>query len=72
MKVLSVPVRVRIVQLLRSLSYALPLTYGADPLHGSIHRMPNLPLALDFGMLVMFCILLFAFSLRNVRRKWSA
>jgi len=55
---------------LRPLSYALPLTYGADLLHGSIHRAPHLPLALNFGMLVMFCILLFAFSLRNVRRKW--
>ncbi len=55
---------------LRPLSYALPLTYGADLLHGSIHRAPHLPLALNFGMLVAFCILLFAFSLRNVRRKW--
>lgn len=55
---------------LRPLSYALPLTYGADLLHGSIHRATHLPLALNFGMLVVFCILLFAFSLRNVRRKW--
>ncbi len=55
---------------LRPLSYALPLTYGADLLHGSIHRAPNLPLAFSFGILVGFCILLFAFSLRNVRRKW--
>ncbi|MEX2492061.1 MAG: ABC transporter permease, partial [Nitrospirales bacterium] len=55
---------------LRPLSYALPLTYGADLLHGSIHRAPHLPLALDFGMLIAFCVVLFAFSLRNVRRKW--
>ncbi len=55
---------------LRPLSYALPLTYGADLLHGSIHRPTCLPLALDFAMLVLFCILLFALSLRNVRRKW--
>ncbi len=55
---------------LQPLSYALPLTYGADVLHASIHRPANLPLALDFVILVVFCILLFAFSLRNVRRKW--
>ncbi len=34
---------------LRPLSYALPLTYGADVLHGSIHRAPHLPLALNLG-----------------------
>ena len=39
---------------LRPLSYALPLTYGADALHGSIHRPANMPLALDFGLLVVF------------------
>jgi ABC-2 type transport system permease protein len=55
---------------LRPLSYCLPLTYGADILHGAIHRTPQMPLILDFGMLLVFCILLFSFSLHNVRRKW--
>ncbi len=55
---------------LRWLSYALPLTYGADLLHAAIHRPAAIPSALSFGMLVAFCILLFAFSLRNVRCKW--
>jgi len=55
---------------LRPLSYLLPLTYGADVLHGSIHRPPNMPLVLDFGLLVAFCAVLFAISLRNIRRKW--
>ena len=55
---------------LRPLSYALPLTYGADVLHGSIHRSPHLPPALDFGLLLAFCAVLFALSLRNIRRKW--
>ena len=57
---------------LRPLSYAMPLTYGADVLHGSIHRLPNLPLVLDFGLLLAFCAVLFALSLRNIRRKWIA
>ena len=55
---------------LRPLSYVLPLTYGADVLHASIHRSAHLPLALDFGLLVVFCAALFAVSLRNIRRKW--
>jgi len=55
---------------LRPLSYALPLTYGADVLHGSIHRSPHLPLLVDFGVLAAFCAVLFALSLRNIKRKW--
>ena len=55
---------------LRPLSYALPLTYGTDVLHGSIHRLPHLPLLLDFGLLLTFCAVLFVLSLRNIRRKW--
>ena len=51
---------------LRPLSYVLPLTYGADVLHASIHR----PIVLDFGLLAIFCAVLFAASLRNIRRKW--
>ena len=55
---------------LRPLSYILPLTYGADVLHGSIHRPAHMPLALDFGLLAAFCAVLFTVSLRNIRRKW--
>jgi len=57
---------------LRPLSYVLPLTYGADVLHASIHRPAHMPLALDFGLLAGFCVLLFGVSLRNIRRKWIA
>ena len=55
---------------LRPLSYALPLTYGADILHASIRGTARLPLALDFAMLAAFCGGLFAISLRNIRRSW--
>jgi ABC-2 type transport system permease protein len=55
---------------LRPLSYALPLTYGVDILHGSIHTGNVLPPVLDFSLLTAFCIGLFALSLYNVRRKW--
>jgi len=55
---------------LRPLSYVLPLTYGADVLHASIHRPGHMPIVLDFGLLAIFCAVLFAASLRNIRRKW--
>jgi len=55
---------------LRPLSYFLPLTYGADVLHRAIGGSGTMPPFLNFGALAGFCILLFAFSLRNIRRKW--
>jgi ABC-2 type transport system permease protein len=55
---------------LRPLSYVLPLTYGADILHGSVHGGHIMPIALNFALLAMFCIGLFAVSLWNIRRKW--
>jgi len=55
---------------LRPVSYVLPLTYGADILHASIHQAGRMPLTLDFAVLAAFCIVLFAVSLRNIRRKW--
>jgi len=55
---------------LRPLSYALPLTYGADVLHASVRQAGHLPLALNFGLLAAFCAVLFGISLRNIRRKW--
>jgi ABC-2 type transport system permease protein len=55
---------------LRPVAYALPLTYGADLLHAGTNRAGTLPLWLDFVVLALFCIGLFAASLVNVRRKW--
>jgi ABC-2 type transport system permease protein len=55
---------------LRPLSYALPLTYGADALHEAIRGTGRLPPALNFSLLGAFCVILFAISLRNIKRKW--
>ncbi|HHN47156.1 MAG TPA: ABC transporter permease [Planctomycetes bacterium] len=55
---------------LRPLSFALPLTYGADLLHGAINRTAQMPVALDLSLLAGFCAILFLVSLRNIRRKW--
>lgn len=55
---------------IRPLSYLLPVTYGADLLHGAFGGKPLLTLPLDFALLSLFCIVLFALSLRNVKRRW--
>lgn len=60
----------RLPLFLRPLSYALPLTYGADLLHGAVSGTNAMSYSLDFTILGAFCIGLFAASLRNIRRKW--
>jgi ABC-2 type transport system permease protein len=55
---------------LRPFSYLLPLTYGVDILHGAIHGRHTLPLGVDFSVMALFCVALFALSVRNVYRKW--
>lgn len=57
---------------LKPISFALPLTYGADVLHGSVHGGHMLPYALDLLILGAFCIALFLLSLRNIRMRWIA
>ena len=56
--------------LLQPLAYALPLTYGADALHGAVHGAHSMPFMLDLAILTLFCIALFVVSLWNIRRKW--
>jgi len=55
---------------LRPLSYVLPLTYGADILHGAFNAKNVMSFAVDFCLLGAFCIFLFAWSLRNIKRRW--
>jgi len=57
---------------LQPLSYALPLTYGADVLHGSVHGGHILPVSVDLAILAAFCVGLFMLSLRNIRKHWIA
>jgi len=58
--------------LLQPLSYALPLTYGADALRGSVQGGNLLPYALDLSILAAFSLALFMGSLWNIKRKWIA
>jgi ABC-2 type transport system permease protein len=57
---------------LKPLAYALPLTYGADMLHGAIHGGNIMSFPLDLAILATFCGGLFMVSLRNIRRRWIA
>lgn len=55
---------------LKPIAYALPLTYGADVLHGAVHGIHTMPFVLDLTILSAFCVVLFVASLWNIRRKW--
>ncbi len=57
---------------LRPLSYALPLTYGTDVLHGAVHGGNALPFALDLFILGAFCVGLFLLGLWRIKRQWIA
>jgi ABC-2 type transport system permease protein len=60
----------RLPAVLKPLSYVFPLTYGVDILHGAFSGRGAMPLAANLGLLLLFCLLLFAVSLRNIRRRW--
>ena len=60
----------RLPVFLRPLSYALPLTYGVDALHGAVQGDHGLPFTLDLSVLCVFCLVLYAASLWNMKRKW--
>jgi ABC-2 type transport system permease protein len=55
---------------LRPLSYILPLTYGVDILKSSINHNGHLGLLPNFLILLGFSVLLFAWSIHNVQRRW--
>jgi ABC-2 type transport system permease protein len=55
---------------LKPIAYLLPLTYGADVLHGAVHGGNVLPFYIDLAVLGLFCVALFLLSLRNIKRSW--
>lgn len=60
----------KLPKFLQPLSYALPLTYGADLLKTAINRDGHLQMGLSFLMLIMFSLVLFLFSTKNVKKRW--
>ena len=57
---------------IRPLSYALPLTYGSDMLHGAILGANTMPMISNLLILAGFCVLLFYLSIINIKKKWIA
>ncbi|HOI24288.1 MAG TPA: ABC transporter permease [Caldisericia bacterium] len=55
---------------LRPLSFALPLTYGADILKNAINGDGMMSFWLSAAALLGFGFILFYFSNRNIKRKW--
>ena len=55
---------------LQPVSYALPLTYGADILKTAVNENGIIPVPLSFLALLAFSGFLFAYSIYNVNRKW--
>lgn len=55
---------------IRPVSFALPLTYGADILKNSINHNGIINLWLSIVVLLGFGIFLFLFSVNNVKKKW--
>ena len=55
---------------LRPISYALPLTYGADIMKTAVNQNGIISVFLSFIALLGFSVFLFAYSIYNVNRKW--
>jgi len=55
---------------LRPVSYALPLTYGADILRNAVNGDGHLPVGLSFLVLFVCSVLLFMYSKHNIQKKW--
>jgi ABC-2 type transport system permease protein len=55
---------------IQPLSYALPLTYGADLLRFSINAEASINKAISILVLVFFSSLLFFLSTHNIQKRW--
>lgn len=55
---------------LRPISHILPLTYGVDIFRHAINNEGNMPLLLNFFFLVLFALILYFFSMQNIKKKW--
>lgn len=55
---------------IRPVSYALPLTYGADILKTAVSQNGVIAVPLSFLALLAFSVFLFSYSIYNVNRKW--
>ena len=66
---LFIPIE-RLPALLRPISYALPLTYGADILKTSINQNGIIPSWISFSVLIGYSLFLFLMSNYNIQKRW--
>lgn len=66
---LFIPIE-RLPALLRPISYALPLTYGADILKTSINQNGIITSWISFSVLIGYSLFLFLMSTYNIQKKW--
>ena len=66
---LFIPIE-RLPALLRPISYALPLTYGADILKTSINQNGIITSWISFSVLIGYSLFLFLMSTHNIQKKW--
>ncbi|HOC25676.1 MAG TPA: ABC transporter permease [bacterium] len=66
---LFIPVS-QLPQFLQPLSYAIPLTYGADLLKTGINQDGHILVGISFLVLIAFTIILFLISRRNIQHRW--
>ncbi|MBN1352101.1 ABC transporter permease, partial [candidate division KSB1 bacterium] len=55
---------------LRPLSYIVPLTYGADLLKTAINQTGHIAFGISLSVLLVFSIILFLISKRNIQHRW--
>jgi ABC-2 type transport system permease protein len=55
---------------IRPLSFIFPLTYGVDIFKTSINNAGFMPLWSNYLTLLGFALVLFGFSIRNIKEKW--
>lgn len=55
---------------IRPLSFVFPLTYGVDIFKTSINNAGFMPLWSNYLALLGFALVLFGFSVRNIKEKW--
>jgi ABC-2 type transport system permease protein len=55
---------------IQPLSYILPVTYGVDVIKYSISGISDLSTVIDISILFISCLLLFYFSIFNIKKKW--
>jgi len=60
----------RLPVFLRPISYAIPLTYGADLLKIAINQNGHISLWISLSVLILFSITLFIISRRNIQHRW--